>query len=64
MTGLLIIGAFNLKLHECFLIDNRFHKRFPIIHLDVFDVLITKEEAELLSKANDIICPVYLFLIF
>ena len=69
MTCLLIIGAFNLKLHECFLIDNRSYKRFPVFHLHVFDVLITKGGGGgggvvLLLKANDIICAVYLFFIF
>ena len=31
MASLLVIGAFNLKLHECFLIDDRFYKGFPVI---------------------------------
>ena len=64
MASLLVIGAFNLKPHECFLIDDRFYKGFPVIHFHVFDVLITKWEVVVVSKANDIICSVYLFFIF
>ena len=52
ITSPLIILAFNLKLHECFLIDSRFYKRFPVIHLHVFDVLITKGKVVLLSFAQ------------
>ena len=79
MASLLVIGAFNLKLHECFLIDDRFYKAFPVIHLQLFlcsqvkwevvlllkweVVLLLKWEVVLLSKANNIICQVSLLYI-
>ena len=63
MARLLVLEAFNLKLHQCVLTDDRFYKGFPVIHLHVFDVLISKWEVVLLSKANYIICSVSLLCI-